>query len=81
METEQLHGAPAPTPASPYRSVDAHGRALPMTEEEIRRRNEEAIQALDEVSSMGDVDEQNATLEALIKGLNEAPLSSRRRFR
>ena len=30
----------APDPVSPHRSVDARGRALPMTEEEIRRRAE-----------------------------------------
>ncbi len=35
----------APNPVSPYRSVDIHGRALPMTEEEILERNAEAIRA------------------------------------
>ena len=39
--------ASAPKPAAPYRSVDIHGRALPMTEEEILERNAEAIRALD----------------------------------
>lgn len=71
----------APNPASPHRSVDARGRALPMTEEEIQRRAEEAIRALDEVAEIGDVEEQNATFEALMKGLNEEPLSFRKRFR
>lgn len=37
----------APNPVSPYRSVDTHGRALPMTEDEILERNAEAIRALD----------------------------------
>src|SRR4051794_4053267 len=39
----------APNPVSPYRSVDARGRALPMTDEEIRQRAAEAIRALDEI--------------------------------
>jgi hypothetical protein len=39
---------------SPYRSVDIHGRALPMTQEEILERNAEAMRALDEVAEMGD---------------------------
>ncbi len=49
-------------PVSPFRSVDLNGRALPMTEQEILRRNAEAIRALDEVAEMGDEEEQRATL-------------------
>jgi excisionase family DNA binding protein len=64
----------APSPASPHRSVDARGRALPMTEEEIRRRAEEAIRALDEIAAIGDEEEQTATLDALLKALDEDPL-------
>ena len=71
----------APKPVSPYRSVDIHGRALPMTEEEILQRNAGAIRALDEVAEMGDEEEQRATLEALMKSIDEEPLSARRRFR
>ncbi len=71
----------APKPVSPHRSVDIHGRALPMTEEEILERNAEAIRALDEVAEMGDEKEQRASLETLTKAVNEEPLSSRRRFR
>ncbi len=71
----------APEPVSPYRSVDIHGRALPMTEEEIVERNAEAIRALDEVAEMGDEEEQRATLEALMIAIDEEPLSPRKRFR
>jgi len=71
----------APMPVSPYRSVDIHGRALPMTEAEILQRNAGAIRALDEVAEMGDEEEQRATLEALMTSIDEEPLSSRRRFR
>lgn len=39
-----------PEPFSPSRSVDIHGRALPMTEEEIHERNAGAMRALDEVA-------------------------------
>jgi hypothetical protein len=70
-----------PTPVSPYRSVDIHGRALAMTEQEIVERNSEAIRALDEVAEMGDENEQRATLEALMTAIDEEPLSARRRFR
>jgi hypothetical protein len=70
-----------PKHVSPHRSVDARGRALRMTDEEIRRRNEEAIRALDEVALIGDVEEQNATFDALVKGLDEDRTSYRRRFR
>ena len=71
----------APDPASPYCSVDIHGRALPMTAEEILKRNAGAIRALDEVVEMGDDEEQRATLEALMTAIDEEPLSARRRFR
>jgi hypothetical protein len=68
-------------PVSPHRSVDIHGKALRMTEEQIRQRNQEAIQALDEVATMGDEDEQRATLAALMTAIDEEPLSNRKRFR
>jgi hypothetical protein len=71
----------APRSVSLFRSVDIHGRALPMTEEEILLRNAEAIRALDEVAEMGDEDEQRATLEALMIAIDEEPLSDRKRFR
>ena len=54
--------ASAPT-VSPRRSFDEHGRALPLSEEEVRRRNAEAIQALDALDDMGDEQEQRATLD------------------
>jgi hypothetical protein len=71
----------APTPVSPHRSVDIHGQAIPMTEEEILQRNAEAIRALDDVAEMGDEEEQCATLEALMTAIDEEPLSDRRRYR
>jgi hypothetical protein len=74
MATEQLQGSPAAAAASPHRSVDAHGRALPMTEEEIRRRNAEAIRGLQALDDMGDEEEQRETLDALLKALEENPL-------
>ena len=73
--------ATSPKPVSPHRSVDIHGRALPMTEEEILERNVGAIRALDDVAQIGDAQEQGATLEALMTAIDEEPLSSRRRFR
>jgi hypothetical protein len=57
----------ANTVVSPRRSVDAHGRAIPLSAEEIRQRAEESIRALDALYDMGDEAEQRATLEALIE--------------
>jgi hypothetical protein len=74
MTTEQLQGGATASPASPHRSVDARGRALPMTEEQIRRKAEEAIRAMDEIAKIGDLDEQDATLDMLLKALDEEPL-------
>jgi hypothetical protein len=71
----------APPSASPHRSVDARGRLLPMTEEEIRRRNEDAIRALDSLDEVGDEEEQRATFDALRIAIDEEPLSDRKRFR
>jgi hypothetical protein len=61
----------APTPVSPYRSVDIHGRALPLTKEQTLERNAEAIRALDDVAEMGDEEEQRATLEALMTAIDD----------
>ncbi|MBV8235781.1 MAG: hypothetical protein JO075_08780 [Acidimicrobiia bacterium] len=72
--------ASAPT-VPPRRSFDEHGRALPLAEEEVRRRSAEAIQALDALRDMGDEEEQRATLDALMAALNEGSLSDRPRFR
>jgi hypothetical protein len=64
-----------------HRSVDATGRALPMTDEEIRSRAIEIARGLDALDDMGDEEEQRQTLDALIKAIDEEPLSPRRRFR
>ena len=66
---------------SPHRSVDASGRALPMTDAEIRARAGDIARGLDALDDMGDEEEQRETLEALIKAIDEEPLSGRKRFR
>ena len=71
----------APSTASPHRSVDARGRALPMTDAEIRARAGEIARGLDALDNMGDEEEQRQTLEALMKAIDEEPLSDRKRFR
>ncbi len=71
----------APSTVSPHRSIDASGRALLMTEAEIRARAEEIVRGLDALDDMGDEEEQRQTLEALIKAIDEEPLSNRKRFR
>jgi hypothetical protein len=59
---------------SEHRSFDASGKARPMTVEEIRRRNEEAIRGLLSLDELGDEAEQRATLDALLKSLEVNPL-------
>ena len=66
---------------SPHRSVDATGRALPLTVEEIQARAVEIARGLDALDDMGDEDEHWRTLSALMKAIDEEPLSPRRRFR
>jgi hypothetical protein len=63
------------------RSVDARGRAIPMTEDEARRRAEEAIRGLEALNDMGDEEEQRRTLEFLMEAIDEDRLSYRKRFR
>ena len=62
-------------------SVNATGRALPMTDEEIRARAAEIARGLDALDDMGDEEEQRQTLDALMKAIDEEPLSARKRFR
>jgi hypothetical protein len=52
-----------------------------MTVEEIRVRAMEIARGLDALDDMGDQDEQQQTLDALIRAIDEEPLSARRRFR
>jgi len=66
---------------SPGHSVDSTGRALPMTDEEIRARAAEIATGLDALDDMGDEEEQRQTLDALMKAIDEEPLSARKRFR
>jgi hypothetical protein len=71
--------ATAPTSLSPYRSVDASGRALSMTDAEIRARAPEIARGLDALDDMGDEEDQRQTLETLMKAIDEELLSVRLR--
>jgi hypothetical protein len=66
---------------SQYHSVDVRGRALSMTDEEIRARAPEVARGLDALDDMGDEEEQQKTLDTLMTVIDEEPLSARRRFR
>jgi hypothetical protein len=73
-----------PSHPQPFRlanSVDDAGRAIPMTDEEIRARAAEIARGLDALDDMGDEEEQRQTLDALMKAIDEEPLSARKRFR
>jgi len=52
-----------------------------MTSAEIRARAAEIARGLDALDEIGDEEEQRQTLDALIKAIDEEPLSARRRFR
>ena len=65
---------------SPRRSVDASGRVLPMTDEEIRAQSVGIARGLDALDNLGDEAEQRQTLDALTRGIDEEPLSARKRF-
>jgi hypothetical protein len=69
----------APTADSP-RSFDDRGRAVRLTEDEIRERNALALAALDAIEEIGDDDEQRETLNYLIRVVDEDRLSDRPRF-
>jgi hypothetical protein len=70
-----------PPSISPGHTVDATGRTLPLTDEEIRARATEIARGLDALDDMGDEEEQRQTLDALMKAIDEEPLSARKRFR
>ena len=52
-----------------------------MTVEEIHAQALEIARGLNALDDMGDDDEQRQTLNALMKAIDEEPLSPRRRFR
>lgn len=70
-----------PTMTSPHRrSVDEHGRALPMSEAEVRARAAAIARGLGALDDMGDQAEQRETLDFLMTAVDEDRLSDRRRF-
>jgi hypothetical protein len=71
----------APATLSPQRSVDATGRALPMTDAEIRARAEVAIRVLDAIADMTDETDTDEVWERFTRGIDEDRLSDRKRFR
>jgi hypothetical protein len=73
--------ATAQTPVSPYRSVDARGRVLPMTDAEVRARAEIATRALDEIAGMTDETDTAEVWERFTREIDEDRLSDRKRFR
>jgi hypothetical protein len=69
----------ASTVASP-RSFDDRGRAVRLTEDEIRQRNALAQAVLDAIEEFGDDAEQRETLDYLMRVVDEDRLSDRPRF-
>lgn len=66
--------------ATPYRSaVDARGRLIPMSEDEVRERAGDVARGLAALDELGDEDEQRETLDDLMKALDADRLSDRDR--
>lgn len=72
---------PKSKPPLVRRAVDGSGRLIRQADAEIRSRAAEVARALDEISEMGDEQEQRKTLASLMAGMNADPLSDRPRFR
>jgi hypothetical protein len=72
--------ATCPSTTLSPRSFDDQGRAVRLTEAEIRARNALALAALDAIETIGDDAEQRETLEYLVRVIDEDRLSSRSRF-
>jgi hypothetical protein len=72
--------ATVPLTASSLRSFDDRGRAVPLTDEEIRQQNALALAALDAIEEIGDDVEQRETLDYLMRVVDEDRLSDRPRF-
>ncbi len=70
----------APSMALAQRTFDDRGRAIRLTDHEIRQRNALALAALDAVEGIGDDAEQRETLDYLMRVVDEDRLSDRPRF-
>jgi hypothetical protein len=70
----------APSTASFRASFDERGRAVRLTEDEVRERNARALAAVDAIEQIGDDAEQRETLDDLMRGVDEDRLSDRPRF-
>ncbi len=73
--------ATAPSRDSTHRSIDARGRALPLTDAEIRARAKVAIKALEQIADDIDDTDTDEMCEAIERGIDEDRLSDRKRFR
>ena len=61
-------------------ATDGHGRLIPMSEDDVRRRAGEVARSLDALDEIGDEQEQRETLDFLMQSLDEDRLSYRKRF-
>jgi hypothetical protein len=65
---------------TPAQTFDDRGRALLLTDDEVRARNALALAALDEIDGIGDDAEQRETLDYLMRVVDQDRLSDRPRF-
>jgi hypothetical protein len=79
-QMEETTMAMVPSMAASRRSFDDRGRAVQLTDKEIRQRNTLALAALDAIEEIGDDVEQRETLDYLLRVIDEDRLSDRPRF-
>jgi hypothetical protein len=90
MSGRQAHGvlykkeettlATAPSTAISPPSFDDRGRAVRLTEDEVREKNALALAALDAIEQIGSDAERRETLDYLMRVVDEDRLSDRPRF-
>ncbi len=72
--------ATAASTETSLRSFDDRGKAVQLTEDEIRQRNTIALAALEAIDEIGDDVEQRETLGYLMRVVDEDRMSDRARF-
>jgi hypothetical protein len=63
---------PAEPHVLPRRATDERGRLIPLTDDQVRERNEEAIRALDEMAEITDETDSPAVWADVYRGIDEA---------
>ena len=58
-------------PLTPHRILDDRGKLIPLSEEEPREHNAEAIRALDEIADLSDATDTDDVWTDIYRGIDE----------